>query len=359
MASYGFESKLINIEPYIPGEQSNSPGLIKLNTNENPFPPAPVVGAVVTGFTARELIRYPSPDASELKSALANYYRVDSGRVFVGNGSDEVLALAFRAFFNSPLPVLFPDITYSFYPVWCRLFNIRYETQALDENFRISTDDYLKPNGGIVICNPNAPTSLGEKNNFIEYIINENRNSVVIVDEAYAEFSSENTSAIPLTEKYDNLIVTRSFSKSRSLAGLRIGYSIGGKLLTKKLTAVKDSFNSYTLDRIAIAGGVASLSDKKYYMEALDKLLAVREKYATAYRGLGFMVFDSETNFLFMKHDIMKAENIYRALAERNILVRHFANPRIENWLRVSVGTDEQMAELNEALQEILFKEEG
>jgi histidinol-phosphate aminotransferase len=355
MTSYGFESKLINIEPYIPGEQSDSPGLIKLNTNENPFPPAPVVGAVVTSFTARELALYPPPDAEKLRRALARYYGVSPDTVFVGNGSDEVLAFAFRAFFNSPLPVLFPDITYSFYPVWCRLFNIRYETQMLDENFRIVSDDYLKPNGGIVICNPNAPTSLAEKKNFIEHIVNENRNSVVIVDEAYAEFSAGNTSAIPLTEKYENLLVTRTFSKSRSLAGLRIGYSIGGKLLTEKLDAVKNSFNSYTLNRIAMEGAVASLSDKKYYAKTIEEIVAIRDKYTDVYRGLGFTVLGGAANFLFMKHDRVKAGEIYRALAERNILVRHFANPRTENWLRVTVGTDEQMAELAEALREILF----
>ncbi|MDR1067761.1 MAG: aminotransferase class I/II-fold pyridoxal phosphate-dependent enzyme, partial [Clostridiales Family XIII bacterium] len=245
MKHYGFEDNLIDIEPYIPGEQSESPGLIKLNTNENPFPPSPAVAAALANFDADELLRYPSPDARELKAALAEYHGVNAERVFIGNGSDEVLAFAFRAFFNARLPVLFPDITYSFYPVWCWLFGIAYNEVPLDDDFRVCANDYAKPNGGIVICNPNAPTSIGEGAACIEAIVRENPGSVIIADEAYVEFGGE--SVLGLTEKYANLVVTRSFSKARSLAGLRIGYAVGSELLTAKLTAVKDSFNSYTL----------------------------------------------------------------------------------------------------------------
>jgi histidinol-phosphate aminotransferase len=350
MKQYGFEDKLIDIEPYIPGEQSESPGLIKLNTNENPFPPSPAVGAALAAFDADELLRYPSPDARELRAAVAEYHGVSAGRVFVGNGSDEVLACAFRAFFNARLPVVFPDITYSFYPVWCRLFGIPYREIPLDDDFRIRAEGYAEPNGGVVLCNPNAPTSIGESAAFIEGIVRSNQSSVVIADEAYGEFGGE--SALGLTEKYANLLVTRSFSKARSLAGLRIGYAVGSELLIGRLTAVKDSFNSYTTDRVAIAAGVAALKDEAYYRAKLVELTALRDTYAALFRERGFAVADSKTNFLFMRHESRKAADLYRWLKEKNILVRYFAKPRIDDYLRVTVGTDEQMGVLADALEE-------
>jgi histidinol-phosphate aminotransferase len=352
MTSAGFTNNLIHIEPYIPGEQSASPGLIKLNTNENPFPPSPAVAAAIAAASAAELTRYPPPDAGGLRDALAGYYGVGRENVFVGNGSDEVLAFAFRAFFNSERPLLFADVTYSFYPVWCRLFGIPYEEVPLGADFRMEAAGYSRENGGIVICNPNAPTSLAGSLSFIESVVSGNSGSVVIVDEAYAEFGAE--SAIGLTAKYENLIVTRSFSKSRALAGLRIGYAIGSKRLTDALDAVKNAFNSYTLGRVEIAAGIASLADEAYYRAKIGELTGIRDAYAETLRGLGFEVPGSETNFLFIKHRTARAADIYAHLAAGNILVRHFAKPRTDDYLRVTVGTEAQMRAFADAVRDYL-----
>ncbi|MDR2611176.1 MAG: aminotransferase class I/II-fold pyridoxal phosphate-dependent enzyme [Clostridiales Family XIII bacterium] len=349
MASAGFTDKLINIEPYIPGEQSASPGLIKLNTNENPFPPSPAVSAAIARVSGDELARYPAPDADKLCGALAEYYGVARERVFAANGSDEVLAFAFRAFFNAELPVLFADVTYTFYPVWCRLFGIPYGEVPLTADFRIDAGGYLRENGGIVISNPNAPTSLAEDSSLIESIVRRNQGSVVIIDEAYAEFGAQ--SALPLTEKYENLLVTRTFSKSRALAGLRIGYAIGSTKLIDTLATVKNAFNSYTLDHVAIAAGVASLADDAYYRAKIEELTAIRDTYAELLRGLGFEVLPGKTNFLFIRHPDINAADLSAYLAEKNILVRHFKTPRIEEYLRVTVGTEGQMRAFTDAVR--------
>ena len=341
---------LIKIAPYVAGEQPKRADLIKLNANENPYPPSPRVIEAIHGFDGADLRRYPNADALPLMEAIAEDLGTEPKNVFVGNGSDDVLALCFRAFFGTDRPVLFPDITYSFYPVWCRMYGIPFETIPVDEKFDIDTDDYERPNGGVVIANPNAPTSIGRDLEFMRRILDENPDSVVISDEAYVDFGGH--TALPLLKDYENLIVVRTFSKSRSMAGSRIGFAVGGDVLITALRTAKDSYNSYPLDSVAIAAGCASLSDKQYFEDTIAKVKATRERTAAALRGMGFVIPDSSTNFLFAHHDGYRAEDIYKYLMDQGIYVRYFRSPeRIADHLRITIGTDEQMDAMIAALK--------
>ena len=289
-------NNLRKIDPYVPGEQSKDKDIVKINANENPYPPSPRALEVLKNFDGGRLRFYPPADSTPLKKALADYYGVGVENVFVGNGSDDVIALSFQSFFNGDLPIAYPDITYSFYPVWCNLFGIKYVNYPLDENFRINVEDYKTKNGGVVIPNPNAPTSIGEGREFVEKLLDYNRDSVVIIDEAYVDFGG--VSSIELTKKYENLLVTGTFSKSRSLAGMRIGFAIGSKTLISVLEAVKNSYNSYTVDALSIAMGIASVEDDTYFKSTVAKIIATRTRVTQELRALGFEVIDSQTNFI-------------------------------------------------------------
>ncbi|MDR2132259.1 MAG: histidinol-phosphate transaminase [Clostridiales Family XIII bacterium] len=349
-----WKENFIRVNPYKAGEQPKSGGAIKLNANENPYPPAPGVAALLRAVDADGLRRYPQADGADLCRALADAHGLDPSSVFVANGSDEVLALAFRAFFNSKKPVLFPDVTYSFYPVWCELFGISHLRIALDEDFRIRAEDYAGENGGVVIANPNAPTGIALPLSDIERIASSNAESVVIVDEAYVDFGAR--SAVELTARHENLLVTQTFSKGRALAGLRLGMAFGHADLIAVLGAVKNSFNSYPVDSVAAAAGVASIADEAYFAERRARVIATRERVAAALRDMGFSMTDSAANFLFVTHAKADASALFEYLKERGILVRHFALPRIERHLRVTVGTDEEMDRLLEAVSDFLRK---
>lgn len=347
-----FLAKLRRIDPYVPGEQPQSADIIKLNANENPYPPAPGVQQALRSFDASRLALYPDANGKALKTALANRFGLKPSQVFLGNGSDDVLALAFQSFFCSGEPILYPDITYSFYPVWCDLFRIPYETVPLDENFCVRVRDYDRPNGGIVLPNPNAPTGRGVSLDFLEDLLQHNADCVVIIDEAYVDFGAQ--SAVPLIEKYENLLVVQTMSKSRSLAGLRIGYALGSETLIATLEAVKNSYNSYTMDAIALAAGEAAVADEAYFQETCRKVIATRERAAEALRGLGFTVSPSLTNFLFVTHSKKEAPVIFEYLRQKNIFIRYFKLPRIDNYLRITVGTDAQMDRMIEELRAFL-----
>ncbi|HIY52938.1 MAG TPA: histidinol-phosphate transaminase [Candidatus Agathobaculum merdavium] len=347
-----FLAKLRRIDPYVPGEQPQSADIIKLNANENPYPPAPGVQQALRSFDASRLALYPDANGKALKTALANRFGLKSSQVFLGNGSDDVLALAFQSFFCSDQPILYPDITYSFYPVWCDLFRIPYETVPLDENFCVRVRDYDRPNGGVVLPNPNAPTGRGVSLDFLEDLLQHNADCVVIIDEAYVDFGAQ--SAVPLIEKYENLLVVQTMSKSRSLAGLRIGYALGSETLITTLEAVKNSYNSYTMDAVALAAGEAAVKDEAYFQETCRKVIATRERTAEALRGLGFTVSPSLTNFLFVTHSKKEAPVIFEHLRQKNIFIRYFKLPRIDNYLRITVGTDAQMDRMIEELRAFL-----
>ncbi|MDR0853559.1 MAG: aminotransferase class I/II-fold pyridoxal phosphate-dependent enzyme [Clostridiales Family XIII bacterium] len=345
-SSCSWQEGLYDGEVYVSGEQPEIMGLIKLNSNENPFPPAPEVLQAIVEFDARALRFYPKGDGSPLRKTLADIYGFNDSNIFIGNGSDDVLALAFKACFGKNKPILFPDISYSFYPIWAKFFGIDFETVPLDESFRIVPEDYAKENGGVVIANPNAPTSIGEGREFIEEILKNNEDSVVIIDEAYAAFGG--FSAGELVHEYDNLLVVRSFSKSRSLAGLRLGYAIGSDLLIKTLISVKDSFNSYPVDSITIAAGMAAIESEDYFRMSIAKIREVREKTAEQLKGLGFKVLPSSTNFIFITHERVEAKVLFNYLRMKNILVRYFDKPRIDNYLRITIGTSDEMETLLE-----------
>ena len=342
-----------SVEPYVPGEQPQHK-VVKLNTNENPYPPAPGVERVLKEMDTDRFRLYPDPTADELVGSLADYYGVGKDQVFVGVGSDDVISMCFLTFFNSDLPILFPDITYSFYKVWAELYRIPYHCPELDENFKIVKEDYYAENGGIIFPNPNAPTAIYEDLEFVEDILKQNRNSIVIVDEAYVDFGA--ASALPLIEKYDNLLVVQTFSKSRSLAGMRIGYAFGDPELIKYLNDVKYSFNSYTMDRTTIAAGVASMEDKAYFEECCHKIITTREWTKAELRKLGFSFQDSRSNFIFATHESCPAKELFAALREKHIYVRYFPKDRIDNHLRITIGTDEEMKKLVEFLTEYLQK---
>lgn len=340
------------LEPYVPGEQPKIQNLLKLNTNENPYPPSPkVVEAVqkVLENSADALRLYPDPDASELKQAIAKQQNVAVGNVFVGNGSDEVLAHIFKAFFVQEQPLLYPDISYSFYPVYSQFFGVKTKILPLNDDFEIVVDDYKQANGGIIIANPNAPTSIALGLSAIEEILQANPNSVVVIDEAYVDFGAE--SAVKLVEKYDNLVVCQTTSKSRSLAGLRVGFAIAQPHLIAALEAVKNSFNSYPMDRFAIAAAVASFQDQAYFEAQCQKVIASREKLVTDLTSLGFKILPSHANFIFASHPQQDAGELAAALRERGIIVRYFNKPRINQYLRITIGTDEQNQRLVDTLK--------
>ncbi len=341
---------LRDIEPYVPGEQSSDSDIVKLNANENPYPPSPKVLDAVKGFDVSALRLYPNANATPLKQAIADYYSVDIKNVFLGNGSDDVIAVAFQALFNSDLPIAYPDLTYSFYPVWCSLFNIPYRTYPVDSNFRINPEDYREKNGGVIIPNPNAPTSLGEGRDFVERLMEYNQDSVVIIDEAYVDFGG--VSSVPLTKKYENLLVTGTFSKSRSLAGLRIGFAIGSERLISVLEAVKNSYNSYTIDSISIEAGRASILDDEYFKETCEKIIATRERVTKEMRALGFNVLDSQTNFIFATKDDISMKDMFEYLKTKKVFIRYFSVPRIENYVRITIGTDREMDILLKEIKE-------
>lgn len=347
----GFQDNVRRVVPYVPGEQPVG-RVIKLNTNENPYPPSPSVKKALEEYDISDLRKYPDVNGGELWEGLADMYGIDKDRIFVGVGSDDVLATAFLTFFNSDKPILFPDITYSFYDVWADLYKIPYEVLPLDDDLRINREDYIRENGGIVIPNPNAPTGVEKSVEDLEYIISNNRDSVVIIDEAYVDFGAR--SVLPLIDRYDNLLVVQTFSKSRCMAGARIGMAFGSKELIKYLNDVKFSINSYTMNRLTVAVGAAMLKDKEYFEETVKKVIATREKSKKALTELGFVFPDSRTNFIFARHERVPSGEIFRALKDRGIYVRWWDKPRIRDYMRISIGTDEEMAELIGALREII-----
>lgn len=341
-----------NVVPYVPGEQPKAGNVIKLNTNENPYPPAPGVLKCMRDMDISALRLYPDPDSGLLVDAIAEYYNVDADEVFVGVGSDDVLAMSFLTFFNSDKPVLFPDITYSFYDVWAELFGILYERPALKDDFTIDAEDYMRDCGGIVIANPNAPTSLYMLVSDIERIASEHRDAVVIVDEAYIDFGGE--SALPLINKYDNILVVRTFSKSRALAGLRIGFAIGNAALIRALNSVKLSYNSYTMNLPSIIMGAEAIKDDAYFKQTLKRIIATRRTAVRELCAMGFDVLDSKANFVFAKHESIPAKYIFENLRKENIYVRYFSKPRIDNYLRITIGTDNEMGIFLDALKSII-----
>lgn len=341
-----------DIAPYTPGEQPVVPGLIKLNTNENPYPPSPRVLEAIRQAADGDLRLYPDPESRAVKRAVADLYGCPPEGVFVGNGSDEVLAHAFLGLLKHPLPVLFPDVTYSFYPVYCRLYGIPFLQVPLDAAFGVRIEDYCRPNGGVVLANPNAPTGRAIAVGDVVRLLTENRRSVVVLDEAYVDFGAE--TAVPLVAEFPNLLVVHTLSKSRSLAGLRVGYAIGHPDLIGALDRVKGSFNSYPLDRLAVAGAVAAIRDRAYFEDTRARVMASRDRLAAELRRLGFEVLPSCANFLFARHASWGGERLQALLRERKILVRHFRSPRIEAFLRISVGTDAQCRELIRALEDVL-----
>lgn len=344
-----WEDKVRRVVPYTPGEQPDAPDMIKLNTNENPYPPAPSVLAAKTAMDESRLRLYPDPAAGSLVHALADTCGVSPEQVFVGVGSDDVLSVAFLTFFNSDKPILFPDITYSFYPVWADVYRIPYEKKPLNDDFRIVREDYFGENGGIVFPNPNAPTAYYEDLEFVEDILRHNSDVVVIVDEAYIDFGGR--SALELVDKYDNLLVVQTFSKSRSMAGLRIGYAIGQPELIRAMNDVKYSINSYTMNMPSLVLGVEALKDQDYFRECTGRIIRTREWTGAQLRALGFEFPESKANFIFARHPRYDARELFEALRHENIFVRYFNQPRIDQYLRITIGTDAQMERLIQFLQ--------
>lgn len=336
-----WENNVRKVVPYTPGEQPNTPNMIKLNTNECPYPPARGVEKAMKDMKMEDFRLYPDPAAGSLVNALAQYYGLKKEQVFVGVGSDDVLAIAFQTFFNSDKPILFPQITYSFYDVWADLYGIPYVTKPLAEDFHIRKEDYMEENGGIIFPNPNAPTGLLEELQVVEDIVKANPNVIVIVDEAYIDFGGE--SALPLIEKYDNLLIVQTFSKSRAMAGIRIGYAMGNPKLIQYLNDVKFSTNSYTMNRPSLILGVEAVRDDAYFKETTGKIIATRERVKAALSSMGFVFPDSRTNFIFAKHPKISGEALFEALRRENIYVRHWNNPLIREYLRITIGTDEEM----------------
>lgn len=350
-----WEENVRKVIPYTPGEQPKKSHMIKLNTNENPYPPAPAVAEVLKHFDADMLRMYPDPTIGDLVAGIADFYQVGKEEVFVGVGSDDVLAMIFMTFFNSSRPILFPDITYSFYDVWADMLRIPYETIPLDDNFCIRPQDYKRENGGVIFPNPNAPTGEFLPLAAVESIIQANPDVIVVVDEAYIDFGGE--SALPLIHKYDNLIVVQTFSKSRSLAGSRIGYAIANATLIRYLNDVKYSFNSYTMDRITIEVGTKAIADRAYFAETTQKIIATREWTKKELKKLGFVFGDSKSNFIFATHPDIDVVKLFEDMKQADIYVRHFNKPeRIRPYLRISIGTDEQMQEMIAFLKKYLGK---
>src|SRR6516165_10682236 len=331
------------LSPYVPGEQPKQDGLIKLNTNENPYPPSPRVLAAIAA-AAERLRLYPDPHATALREAIAARYSIAPEQVFAGNGSDEVLAHIFQALLKHDSPLLFPDITYSFYPVYCGLYGIRYEEVPLDAAMRVQIADYRRPCSAILLANPNAPTGIALSREAIEQLLAEHPDQLVVVDEAYVDFGAE--SAVPLVARHDNLLIIQTLSKSRALAGLRVGFAIGRRPLIEALERVKGSFNSYPLDCLAIAGAIAALEDDAWFQETRERIIANRESLVHALSELGFEVLPSVANFVFARHRSRGGAHLAAQLRERGVLVRHFQKPRIEDFLRITVGTEDQCSRL-------------
>lgn len=345
-----WEENVRKAVPYVAGEQPNRPSMIKLNTNECPYPPAPGVERRAAEMDYAALRLYPDSNTTPLVHALAEYYHVNPEQVFVGVGSDDVLSMAFMTFFNSEKPILFPDVTYSFYDVWADLHRIPYKTCALDEEWHIRPADYRQPNGGVIFPNPNAPTGLMESLETVEEIIQANRDVVVIVDEAYVDFGGE--TCLPLLDKHENLLVVQTFSKSRAMAGMRIGFCIGNEKLIRYLNDVKFSFNSYTMNLPAQELGVEAVRDDVYFKETTAKIIATRERVKGELKKLGFTFPDSKTNFIFASHERIPAQQLFQALREADIYVRHWNKPRISEYLRITIGTEEQMDKLLDFLRD-------
>ncbi|CAN7531914.1 histidinol-phosphate transaminase [Phenylobacterium sp. LjRoot219] len=340
------------LSPYVPGEQPQIPSLVKLNTNESPFGPSPRALEAVQAAAADTLRLYPDPQSTRLREVLADYHRVAPEQVFVGNGSDEVLAHAFAGLLKQPRPLLFPDVTYSFYPVYCRLLGIAHETVPLDAEMRVRPADYLGRGGAIIIANPNAPTGIALSRAEIERLVSERADAPVVIDEAYVDFGAE--TAIPLIHDHPNLLVVQTLSKSRALAGLRVGYAIGDQGLIEGLTRVKDSFNSYPLGRPAQAGAIAAIQDEAYFQQTRATIIDNRERLTASLIRLGFEVLPSSANFVFARHPDHAGQALSAALRERAVLVRHFSAPRVSEFLRITIGSQPELDRLTEALAEIL-----
>lgn len=336
-----WQDKIRSVVPYTPGEQPNRPNMIKLNTNENPYPPAPGVREALDTFDEDRLRLYPDPTAGMLVNSLAEYYGVGKDQVFVGVGSDDVLAVAFMTFFNSDKPIFFPDITYSFYPVWADLFRIPYEKKPLAKDFSIRSEDYYPSNGGVIFPNPNAPTSRYEDLSVLEDILQHNQDVIVIIDEAYIDFAGD--SALKLLERYENLLVVQTFSKSRSMAGMRIGFAIGHPELIRAMNDVKYSYNSYTMNQTSLVLGVEAVKDDQWFKECIGRIMATRERAKQSFTELGFVYPEPGANFIFVTHPEYPAKELFTALREKDIYVRYFDQPGIDNYLRITIGTDEQM----------------
>ena len=339
------------LSPYVPGEQPKQDGIVKLNTNENPYPPSPRVEEAIAAATDR-LRLYPDPRASKLREAIAPRYGVAADEVFVGNGSDEVLAHTFQALLKHEAPLLFPDVTYSFYPVYSGLYGIRYEEVPLDAAMRVAIADYRRKCSSILLPNPNAPTGIALSRAEIETLLTEHPDQLVVIDEAYIDFGGE--SAVPLVARYDNLLVVQTLSKSRALAGLRVGFAIGQRPLIEALERVKDSFNSYPLGGLAQAGAIAAIEDEAWFTEARRRIIASREKLVRDLSGLGFDVLPSAANFVFARHPGRSGGELFARLREHGVLVRHFRKSRIEDFLRITVGTDAQCDRLIAVLRELI-----
>ena len=346
-----WSSVVHDLSPYVPGEQPKLDGIIKLNTNENPYPPSSRVLAAIASATDR-LRLYPDPSATSLRETIAARYNVAPEEVFVGNGSDEVLAHTFQALLKHDAPLLFPDITYSFYPVYCRLYGIRYEEVPLDAAMRVQIADFRRPCSAILLPNPNAPTGIGLPREAIEALVNEHPDQLVVVDEAYVDFGGQ--SAVSLVARHDNLLVVQTLSKSRALAGLRVGFAIGQRPLIEALERVKDSFNSYPLDCLAIAGAVAAINDDAWFQETRQRIMASRESLVQALSALGFEVLPSVANFVFARHRSHSGAELAAKLRQRGVLVRHFRKPRIEDFLRITVGTEDQCSSLIAAVRSLI-----
>lgn len=335
-------------EPYTPGEQVNGAEWIKLNTNENPYPPSPHVLEALQKALTPNLRKYPEADPKELRNTLAELHQVSANQVFIGNGSDEVLAFSFMAFFSPNKSIVFPSITYSFYPTYAALFNISYDTIPLQEDFTLDVEAFFQSEGGVIFPNPNAPTGMALSLESVERIVSENQGRIVIVDEAYVDFGAE--TAIPLLDQYDNLLIIRTMSKSRSLAGLRIGYAMGSEKMIEALNRIKNSFNSYTIDQLALAAGVASVNDQNYFEDTIHAIRQTREQSIKRFQTLGFTVLPSSANFLFVHHPEIPAKQLHKSLKDKQILVRHFSKPETEEWLRVTIGSNEEMTQFFEIL---------
>ena len=342
------------LDPYTPGEQPANTNLTKLNTNENPYPPSPAVMEAMRCAVNDDLRLYPPPNADLLKQTIADYFQLTPAQVFVGNGSDEVLAHVFNGLFRQAQPILFPDISYSFYPVYCGLYAIEFNKIPLAEDFTLNLDDYRRANGGIIFPNPNAPTGRLLALDAIESLLQENSDSVVVVDEAYIDFADANASAVSLIDQYDNLLVVQTMSKSRALAGLRIGYALGSAHLVEGLERIKNSFNSYPLGHVQLAAAVASFNDRDYFEATRKQVISSRELLVDQLETLGFEVLPSAANFVFARHGAYLGADLTRSLREQNVIIRHFNKPRIDEFLRITVGTPEQNQQLIAALTELV-----